>query len=96
MYLVIFKAIVNSLDDDYSTMAQQLRDLAINSYNCVEFNAVTEGSNEIALSYWHSLEDIKQWKQDKLHLKAQELGKAKWYRDYSVEITQVLRSYKSI
>ena len=94
MYAVIFKAEINKIDSSYSAMAKRMRELAINEYGCIEFNSVTEGDNEIAISYWNTKEQIKEWKQNKEHLKAQELGKNKWYKNYSVEIVEVLNKYE--
>jgi len=81
MYAVIFKATTKELDKDYFTMAKRMRDLAINEYECKEFTAVTEGSSEIAISYWDSLEEIGKWKENAEHLVAQELGKSTWYEN---------------
>ncbi len=93
MYAVVFRAEINKLDSRYSDMALQMRDLAINKYGCTEFIAVTEETQEIAISYWQNLEQIKKWKQDSEHLIAQELGKTIWYKSYSVQITKILREY---
>jgi len=93
MYAVIFKAKTKELDEEYFTMAKHMRELAMNKYGCTEFTAVTEGREEIAISYWDSMEQIAKWKQDSEHLVAQELGKSKWYEDYTVEIVEVLSAY---
>ena len=71
-----------------------MRELALNEYGCQEFTAVTEGLEEIAISYWDSLEDIKKWKQNSEHLIAQKLGTEKWYDNYSVEIVEILSTCK--
>lgn len=93
MYVVIFKAKVRQFDDEYSQTAQRMRELALKEFGCLEFNAVTEGDQEIALSYWPSEEHIKAWKQHPEHLAAQQLGKERWYESYSVEIAEIMRSY---
>ncbi|WP_018623792.1 antibiotic biosynthesis monooxygenase family protein [Kangiella aquimarina] len=93
MYVVIFKAKVRQFDDEYSQMAERMRELALTEFGCLEFNAVTEGDQEIALSYWPSEEHIKAWKQHPEHLAAQQLGKERWYESYSVEIAEIMRSY---
>ena len=77
-YAVIFTAEIAHLDDDYSELAQKLRALAEEEYACVDFTAVSDGHQEIAISYWQSLEDIRAWKNDRLHLDAQRMGKEKW------------------
>ena len=94
MYAVIFKAEINKIDGSYSAMAKRMRELALNEYGCIEFNATTEGNNEIAISYWNTKEEITEWKKNKEHLKAQELGKNKWYKNYSVEIVEVINKYE--
>ncbi|MCP5005720.1 MAG: antibiotic biosynthesis monooxygenase [Planctomycetes bacterium] len=93
MYAVIFRAEINDLDKSYSEMAAKMRDLAINKYGCIEFTSATEGMQEIAISYWLHLEQIKQWKQDAEHLVAQELGRLKWYKSYRVQVVEILREY---
>jgi heme-degrading monooxygenase HmoA len=93
-YVVIFKATIRTLDAEYSATAQRMREKAFADYGCVDFVAVSEGDQEIALSYWNSLDDIARWKNDSEHQRAQQLGREKWYRDFSVEIAQIDRSYR--
>jgi heme-degrading monooxygenase HmoA len=93
MYAVIFKAEFKHQDQDYSETAKRMRELAINKYGCVEFVSVCEGRKEISISYWESEDHISRWKQDKEHVKAQEKGKALWYKSYSIEVCEVVRSY---
>ena len=70
MFIVIFKATVKELDSTYSEMAQKLRNKALSQFNCIRFEACSENGFEIALSYWHGLEDIKRWQRDAEHLVA--------------------------
>ena len=95
MYAVIFKATVKQLDNEYSQTAKRMRELAMEKYGCINFVSNLEGKQEIAISYWETEEQILAWKQDKEHLKAQQLGSKKWYSSYSVEITEIKRSYSS-
>jgi len=95
MYAVIFRAQVKEFDDEYSSLAAILRDKALTEYGCSEFVAVTEGEQEIAISYWPTIEHIKKWKQDELHLEAQGKGKSKWYQHYKIDIVKVERSYEN-
>ncbi|MBL1276379.1 MAG: hypothetical protein COB30_009845 [Ectothiorhodospiraceae bacterium] len=93
MYAVIFKAEIKELDEAYATMAEKMRNLAIEKYGCTEFTAVTEGTQELAISYWKNLDMITQWKQDPQHLEAQKLGRSKWYKSYNVQIVEIIREY---
>ncbi len=93
MYAVIFKAEINKFNSHYSEMASKMRELAINKYGCKEFTSVTDGIQEIAISYWQDQEQIKQWKQDSQHLVAQELGQSIWYKSYTVQVVEIIREY---
>lgn len=93
MYVVIFTAKIAEMDAEYFDLASKLRERAINDYGCTEFISASQGSQEIALSYWPDLESIKRWKADELHIKAQELGRSDWYQGYRVEICEITRRY---
>lgn len=96
MYVVVFRAIINQQDEAYQTMAQRMRDLAFAEFSCVDLSVVTENGEEIAVSYWNSLDDIKAWKQHSEHLVAQELGREQWLKSYRVDIAEVVRSYSNL
>jgi len=51
MYAVIFRATINKLDEAYSRTATRMRELAMKEYGCSEFISVTEGKQEISISY---------------------------------------------
>jgi len=93
MYAVIFKAEFKLQDQEYSETTKWMRDLAINKYGCVKFVSVCEGEKEISISYWESEDQIRRWKRDAEHIKAQEKGKMLWYKSYSIEVCEVVRSY---
>jgi heme-degrading monooxygenase HmoA len=94
MYAVIFTAEIGELDAQYTEMAELLRKRAIEVYGCIEFRALTEGKQEIAISYWRTLEDIAAWRGDAMHKKAQQLGAERWYADYKVEVLRVQHAYQ--
>lgn len=93
MFAVIFKAKVGTQNAQYSETVAAMRDLAFNKYNCQDFIAVTEGEQEIAISYWLSQTDIQNWHKDAQHVIAQRLGREKWYSAYTVEVVEIKRSY---
>lgn len=94
LYIVIFRAKVKALDDEYFQTAARMRELALSEYRCIEFFSVTEGLDEVALSYWPDEESIKAWRAHPEHLKAQSLGKKHWYESYSVQIAEITRAYQ--
>lgn len=93
MYAVIFRAKTGVQDDEYSNTVAKMRQLAFDKYGCIEFVALTEGKDEIAISYWEDEEAIRQWKSDAEHALAQEYGRAKWYESYIVQVVEVKREY---
>lgn len=95
MYVVIFKATVKQQNQLYLETVEKMRALAFEKYNCADFVAVTEGKQEIALSYWHKQEDILAWRNDAEHLLAQNLGKTQWYSAYSIEVAKIERQYSN-
>lgn len=95
MYVVIFKATVAQFDDEYFQTAQSLKELAFSKYGCLDFVSVTEGDEEIAISYWETEQQIRDWKNDPVHKQAQVLGRERWYKSYSVEICELKRKYGS-
>ncbi|MDB1125927.1 antibiotic biosynthesis monooxygenase family protein [Vibrio algarum] len=93
MFAVIFKAKVGKQDKDYLDMVAVMRELAFSKYGCLDFFAVSEGDQEIAISYWESENDIQRWHSDTQHTVAQKLGREKWYQSYTVEVVEIQRRY---
>jgi len=89
MYVVIFKATIAELDDQYQRTVERLRDLAFEKYGCLDFVSATGGDEEIALSYWETEQQIRDWKNDPEHRRAQVRGRDKWYQSVSIEICEV-------
>jgi len=59
------------------------------------FLGMDSARNEVGItvSYWDSIEAIKNWKENLQHQKAQKNGKEKWYSEYHVRICKVEREY---
>jgi len=95
VFAVIFKATVAEPDAEYQQMAQRLQTLAFEKYGCREFVSVTEGNEEIAISYWDTEQQIRDWKNDPEHRSAQTRGREKWYQSWSIDICEVVRKNKS-
>ena len=94
MYVVIFRAKVRTLDDEYFRVAARMRELALTQFGCVEFQSVSEGNDEISLSYWADEASILAWKKHAEHVIAQQLGCERWYDFYFLEIVAITRRYQ--
>jgi heme-degrading monooxygenase HmoA len=60
------------------------------------FLGVESARNElgITVSYWQTLEDIKNWKNVTEHKVAQKNGRDIWYASYKVRICKIERDYE--
>jgi len=94
VYVVIFRATVKEFDAQYTKTAARMRELALTEFGCLEFNAVTEGQDEIALSYWPDEQSISAWRAHPEHQAAQMLGRERWYSAYSVDVAEIGRAYR--
>jgi heme-degrading monooxygenase HmoA len=91
-YAVIFTSIRTEVDEGYAAMAQQMVELAQQQPGYLGHESARENLG-ITISYWQSLEAIKNWKQVSEHLIAQQLGREKWYSNYKTRICLVERDY---
>nr|WP_319999270.1 antibiotic biosynthesis monooxygenase [uncultured Draconibacterium sp.] len=89
-YAVIFTSERTSIDEGYAEMATQMLELAKLQPGFLGEESAREELG-ITVSYWESLEAIKNWKQNVKHLQAQKLGKEKWYKKYKLRVAQVER-----
>ncbi|WP_130736805.1 antibiotic biosynthesis monooxygenase [Flavobacterium sp. J27] len=91
-YAVIFTSTRTDNDNGYSDMAEKMEALARLQPG---FISVESARNEIGItvSYWESLEAIKNWKANLDHLAAQKKGRSEWYKNYKVRIAKIEREY---
>ena len=91
-YAVIFTSIRTENDNGYAEMAEKMEALARLQPG---FISVESARNEIGItvSYWESLEAIRNWKTHIDHLVAQEKGRSTWYKNYKVRIAKIEREY---
>jgi heme-degrading monooxygenase HmoA len=91
-YAVIFSSFRTEGDNGYSDMATEMEELAMKQPGFLGVESAREGLG-ITVSYWESLEAIKNWKAHERHLFAQKLGREQWYREYKTRICLVERDY---
>ena len=92
-YSVIFTSIQTDNTEGYNEMAQQMEELAKEQEGFLGINSARDTVG-ITVSYWESLEAIKNWKQQSDHLIAQQKGRNLWYKWYNVRICKVEREYE--
>ena len=92
-YAVIFTSTQNENIEGYAEMALKMENLAKQQPGYLGMDSAREDVG-ITVSYWESLEAIKNWKQQSQHLKAQLKGRTDWYNWYNVKICKVEREYE--
>ncbi|MEO7310508.1 MAG: antibiotic biosynthesis monooxygenase [Chitinophagaceae bacterium] len=91
-YAVIFTSFKTGSDEGYDLMSQRMAALAMQQPGYLGQESARDGLG-ITVSYWESLEAIKNWKQNTEHLFAQQQGRAKWYSAFKTRICLVERDY---
>lgn len=92
-YAVIFTSLRTEGDHGYGSMAEEMAALAQQQEG---YLGIESARNDIGItvSYWRSLEGIKNWKANSRHLIAQKQGRDTWYAHYKVRICKVERDYE--
>ena len=91
-YAVIFTSLRTDVDDNYGNMADAMVELAKQQPGYLGIESARDGLG-ITVSYWESLEAIRNWKETAQHQVAQKLGKEKWYTAFKTRICKVERDY---
>ena len=91
-FAVIFTSIRTEDQDGYSETARRMAELATEQPGFLGMESARQDIG-ITVSYWKSLDDIRQWKEQAEHLAAQERGKSDWYQSYRIRICKVEREY---
>ncbi|MCC4284106.1 antibiotic biosynthesis monooxygenase [Marinobacter salarius] len=91
-YAVIFSSHRTDGDNGYGEMAERMAELAAQQPGYLGLESAREDLG-ITVSYWESLEAIRNWKQNAEHQEAQRLGHQQWYSSFRVRIAKVEREY---
>lgn len=92
-YAVIFTSTQSKDTEGYTEMATKMENLAKKQQGFIGLDSA-KNKIGITVSYWESLESIKNWKSQTDHLQAQLKGKKDWYNWYNVKICKVEREYE--
>ncbi|SFN48779.1 Heme-degrading monooxygenase HmoA [Bizionia echini] len=92
-YAVIFTSTQTDCIGGYPEMAEKMETLAKQQPGFIGIESARDGLG-ITVSYWESLDAIKNWKQESEHIIAQQKGREHWYNWYHVRICKVEREYE--
>ena len=96
-YAVIFTSVRTNETSGYADTAERMVELANGQPGFLGIesarNAHDDGRLGITVSYWSSLDAIRNWKRHAEHQLAQQRGRADWYETYKTRICKVERDY---
>lgn len=90
-FAVVFTSVRTAADPDgYDAMADRMVELAARQpgFLGIESARGTDGLG-ITVSYWSSLEAIRDWKQHAEHQVAQARGRSEWYERFALRVCRV-------
>jgi heme-degrading monooxygenase HmoA len=91
-YAVVFTSIRMPDESGYSAMAVRMEELARDQPGYLGIDSARSEVG-ITVSYWRDLENVRAWKQQWEHLRAQEHGRERWYQAYTVRVCRVEYEY---
>ncbi|MCC6413333.1 MAG: antibiotic biosynthesis monooxygenase [Saprospiraceae bacterium] len=91
-FAVIFTTLRTDIDEGYEEMADRMVAMAAEQPGYLGIESAREGLG-ITVSYWESLEAIRNWKMVWEHKEAQRLGREQWYSAYKTRVCKVERDY---
>ena len=91
-YAVIFTSLRTEVEEGYDNTAERMVELAAGQPGFLGVESAREALG-ITVSYWESLESIRNWKAHAEHRIAQQMGREKWYTAYKTRICLVERDY---
>ena len=92
-YAVIFTSTRTEEEEGYAETATKMVELVKAQPGYIGMESARSEIG-ITVSYWESLEAIKNWKANMEHFEAQEIGRTTWYKNYKVRIAKVKREYE--
>ncbi|MBW5446402.1 antibiotic biosynthesis monooxygenase [Cohnella sp. CFH 77786] len=93
-YAVIFTSQRTPGDNGYGETDRRMDELVSEQLGFLGAESVrNESGFGITISYWSSLEAIRNWKKNEAHRAAQEKGREAWYEKYTVRVCKVEREY---
>ncbi|WP_299121714.1 antibiotic biosynthesis monooxygenase [uncultured Winogradskyella sp.] len=92
-FAVIFTSTQTEYTEGYAEMANRMETLAKQQKGYIGIESARSDIG-ITVSYWESLDAIKNWKANTEHLFAQQKGREQWYNWYNVRICKVEREYE--
>ena len=87
-FAVIFSSFRTEINEEYNETFENLMLAASELDDFLGMESVRDGFG-ISVSYWKSIEGIREWKDNLQHIAAKRKGIEKWYESYMMRIARV-------
>ncbi|MFN8061899.1 MAG: antibiotic biosynthesis monooxygenase [Vicinamibacterales bacterium] len=92
MVVIIFRSRLVDEPDGYAAMAQEMADTARAMPGFVDMKSFKADDGErVTLVWWQDEETLAGWRQHARHRLAQQLGRERWYQEYTIDVAHVVR-----
>ena len=91
-FAVIFTSQLSDMTEGYAEISKRMVELAKQQEGFLGIDSARSDIG-ITVSYWESLESIKNWKMNAEPTIARNLGREQWYKSYDLKICKVVRAY---
>lgn len=95
MIIVLFRTrLTEQAGDDLDAMNERMLDLArgLPGSGFVDMRSYTSDDGEhLAVVRWRDWESLRRWRDDPRHRQAQRLGQERWYTEYEIQVTELVR-----
>jgi heme-degrading monooxygenase HmoA len=83
-------------DDEYEEWSNRMDRLVVTAPGYIGHTSFRDSATGrgVTISYFSSMADLVAWKQVPEHLEAQALGRSAFYREYEIEVAEIVRHYE--
>lgn len=94
MMLIVFRSrLTAAAGSDYSAMSQAIKEHAQRFAGFVDIKSFTADDGErLTVVRWQDAATLQAWADDAKHVAAKNLGRAKWYEYYDLEVAEIVRT----
>ncbi len=95
MVVIVFRARLKpGIDAEYQQMDARMAELAAAMPGFVSYGAFTSPEGEdVAVIEFESHETVAAWREHPEHREAQRLGRERWFAEYRITVSEVVRDY---
>ncbi len=95
MIVVLFRArMTEQAGEDLDEMNDRMLEIArgLPDSGFVDMRSYTSDDGEhLAVVWWRDWDSLRRWREDPRHREAQQLGRERWFTEYEIQVTELVR-----